>query len=227
MGTLSNFLSTGYRDGTPSRDVSSFRNLTEEQLEKHMSIAQYNDFMLTNAVRPAFNPVVIPQSGYRYDRYIDDQTNSEIPVIMASISREILMDTFLSLLDRLGDTVDVIVETSHEQPEGQHLDFCRENIDLSVLQSVLLDFEDLLLDDGCFGIAVLNPRKPLEVQMDEHKLLVVYGRDNEICERVLGHYEVPRIDDMKFITEAEHVHNSSLEYLDRFHELRRSLGIDN
>lgn len=226
MGSISDFLASGYRDGTPSGDSSSFRHLTEEQLEEHMSIAQYDEFTLTNAVRPAFNPTVIPRTGFRFDSYVDSRTDAEIPVIMASISRPALLDTFLTLIDQLGDTVDVIVETSHEQPADKHLDFCRKNIDNSVLQSILLDFEDLLLDDGCFGIAVLNPRKPLEVQMDEHKLLVVYGRDNELCERVLRNFSVPRVDDMQFITEAEHIHNSSLEYLDRFRELCLSLGID-
>ena len=58
-----------------------------------------------------------------------------------------------------------------------HVDLYREHIDLPVLKSILYDFEELLLNDGCTGIAVLNPHMPLEVQFDEHKLLIAYGHD--------------------------------------------------
>ena len=51
MGFLQNFLKTGYRDGTPSGDVSSFRHLSEEQLEQHMSVSRYGDFTLTDAIK--------------------------------------------------------------------------------------------------------------------------------------------------------------------------------
>ena len=55
------------------------------------------------------------------------------------------------------------------------MDLYREHIDMPVLKSTLYDFEDLLVNDGCTGIAVLNPGLPQEVQFDEHKLLIVYG----------------------------------------------------
>ena len=44
-----------------------------------------------------------------------------------------------------------------------------------MLKSILWDYEDLLVNDGCTGIAVLNPGVPQEIQFDEHKLLIVYG----------------------------------------------------
>ncbi|MFN9234510.1 MAG: hypothetical protein ACK6D4_07700, partial [Planctomyces sp.] len=69
MGFLQNFLKTGYRDGTPSGDVSSFRHLSEEQLEQHMSVSRYGDFTLTDAIRPAYSLEVIPRTGYRHECY--------------------------------------------------------------------------------------------------------------------------------------------------------------
>ena len=60
-------------------------------------------------------------------------------------------------------------------PVNDQEDLYREHIDVPVLKSILLDFEDLLLNDGCTGIAVINPAKRQEVQLDEHKLLIVYG----------------------------------------------------
>ena len=209
MGFLQNFLKTGYRDGTPSGDVSSFRHLSEEQLEQHMSVSRYGDFTLTDAIRPAYSLEVIPRTGYRLECYTDEETGAKIPVLMASVSKEHLFDVFMSLLEPLGPVVDVVLETSHERAPGQHSDMYREQIDLPVLQSVLYDFEELLLNDGCCGLAVLNPNLPLEVQLDEHKLLFVYGRQNRACELALRRSQIPLIEDMRVITEAEHVHSSS------------------
>ena len=44
----------------------------------------------------------------------------------------------------------------------------------------------MLLNDGCTGIAVLNPGIPQEVQFDEHKLLIVYGDDLAGFEQVFA-----------------------------------------
>ena len=136
-----------------------------------------------------------------------------------------MFDTFLSLLDPLGETVDVVLETSHTGFSSGHTDLYREHIDLSVFQSTLYDFEEMLLDDGCCGIAVLNPRKPMEIQLDEHKLLFVYGRDNEEYENAFDHNGVKANEELRFITEAEHVHSSSDEFSERFEQLCYHLGI--
>ena len=83
-----------------------------------------------------------------------------------------------------------------------------------------------MTNDGCTGIAVLNPHLPQEVQLDEHKLLIVYGKDLRAYENILGEQRVPCRDDMRFITEAEHVHSTSERYVDQFEELKASLGMD-
>ena len=86
--------------------------------------------------------------------------------------------------------------------------------------------EDLLLNDGCTGLAVLNPGIPQEVQFDEHKLLIVYGKDLRQYEQVLGDWNIPCRDDMRFITEAEHVHSTNDEYIQQFEQLKMRLGIE-
>jgi hypothetical protein len=99
-------------------------------------------------------------------------------------------------------------------------------MDMPVLLSTLWDFEDLLTNDGCTGIAVLNPSVPQEVQFDEHKLLIVYGNDLSSYEEILRRYGLPCDDEMKFITEAEHVHSSSDTYVQQFDQLKMRLGMD-
>jgi len=120
----------------------------------------------------------------------------------------------------------VVLETSHDRDAKGHVDLYREHIDLPVLKSILYDYEDLLLNDGCTGIAVLNPAMPLEVQFDEHKLLIACGQELNHFENILQDRCVPCNDEMKFITEAEHVHSSNEKYADQFEELKMRLGME-
>ena len=108
-----------------------------------------------------------------------------MPVLAASVSSEQLFDVFMDLLDPLGEEVDVVLESSHESEPGNHDDLYREHMDTVILKSTLYDYEDLLLNDGCTGLAALNPNGPMEVQFDEHKLLFVYAHDLEPFEQIL------------------------------------------
>lgn len=226
MGFLKRFLKTTPRDGESQPGYSSFENVSDADLESHMNIARYGDFTLTDAIRPSYNLEVVPQAGYRHDWYMDRESGTRIPVIMAAASRDDLFDLFMELLDPLGEQPDVVLETSHDRENGTHRDLYREHIDMPVLQSTLYDFEDLLLDDGCAGVAVLNPQKPTEVQLDEHKLIIIYGNNPREFEDIFARYGIPCDENLRFITEAEHVHSSSEEYVDRFETLRYRLGID-
>ncbi len=144
---------------------------------------------------------------------------------MAAASRERLFDLFIELIDPLGDVVDVVLETSHHGGNG-HQDLYREHIDVPVLKSILFDFEEMLLNDGCTGIAVLNPSKQQEVQFDEHKMLIAYGKPLEPFERIMIEHDVYPDKTIQFITEAEHVHSSSDKYSRMFEQLQMRLGID-
>jgi len=226
MGFLQRFFRNVFRDASPPMSNSSFEHLSEEQLEAHLGIGRYGGFALTDAVRPSYDLQVVPKEGYRHDMYRDPENRSSVPVLMVSASRENLFELFMDLLEPLGCEVDVVLETSHHRDNRGHVDLYREHIDLPVLKSTLYDYEDLLLNDGCTGIAVLNPAVPVEVQFDEHKLLIVYGNDLSMFEEILSGREVVCDDAMKFITEAEHVHSSSDVYSRMFDELKTRLGMD-
>ena len=202
------------------------------KLAAHWQKDCYGAFRLTNAVRPAPHVPVVPQAGFRLDVFHDRRTGLRVPVAAAAVSREQLFDVFLDLLYQLGDTVDVVLETSHRgsgspQRDGssQHRDLYREHIDLPVLMSIFCDFEDLLLNDGCTGVAVLSTTEPCEVQFDEHKLLVVYSRDLEPAERVFRQQGLARDDHLKLLTDGEHLHGTDPHYADQFEQLCLRVGI--
>ena len=226
MGFLKRFIKSTTRNEQAVRKHSSFSSITEKQLEEHLNVARYGSFLMTDAVRPSFDLEVVPSAGYRRDVYRDKENGADVPVLMAAESRERLFDLFLDLLDPLGDEVDVVLETSHESDRDGHEDLYRERMDLPVLKSILYDFEDLLLDDGCTGIAVLNPRVPLEVQFDEHKLLIVYGEDLWPFEEVFADYDLRCSSDIRFVTEGEHVHSSSDDFTAKFEQLKYRIGVE-
>jgi hypothetical protein len=228
MGFLKKFFTNVFHEsGDTSRSAtSSFEQLNENDIEAHLNIASYGKFRLTDAIRPSYDLQVKPVQAFRHDRYFDEESQTKVPVLMAAASRECLFDLFIELIQPLGETVDVVLETSHHRNSSQHQDLYREHIDMPVLTSILYEYEDLLLNDGCTGIAVLNPGLPQEVQFDEHKLLVVYGTPLTQYERVLKSNSVPLQPDVRFITEGEHVHSTTDRYFERFQQLKTELGMD-
>jgi hypothetical protein len=226
MSFLQRFLERVLRTNTSGMPRTSFDDLSQDQLDAHLKVGQYGSFALTDAVRPSFGLEIVPREGYRRDVYRDPETGNSMPVLAASISSERLFEVFMDLLDPLGDEVDVVMESSHESEPGAHADLYREHIDTVILKSTLYDYEELLLNDGCTGLAALNPSGPMEVQFDEHKLLFVYAHDLEPFERILLDAGLHRDDMLKFISEAEHLHSTDDVYKEQFDELRYRLGID-
>jgi hypothetical protein len=190
--------------------------------EAHLARRRYGRFSLTEAIRPAWQSGIVPKAGYRYDTYADAGTGDQLPALVAAVSSEQLFETFLQLLEPLGDTCDVVIESSHDR-HSELASFSREGIERVLLESLLWDFEDLLLNDGCTSIAVMHPEAPLEVQLDEHKLLVTYSPDRATFEWVLRRQELPRNDGLQVISQGDHMHTSSGRYSRRFERLVQQL----
>ena len=232
MGFLKRFFTTVFQEGNiPYGKIdfavgNSFEHVPKQELEAHLDVSRYGNFSLTDAIRPSYDLKIMPHEGFRHDRYRDEQSTTTVPVLMGAVSRERLFETFLEMLDPLGQVVDVVLETSHHRDDVGHTDLYREHIDMPVLKSILYDFEDLLTNDGCTGIAVLNPSIPQEVQFDEHKLLIIYGEELDEYEAIFVQHGVPCDDRIRFLTEAEHVHSSKDIYQQRFEELKTDLGMD-
>jgi hypothetical protein len=217
------------QSNTPARaqNVTKFQQISEAELEAHLQVFRYGVFDLTDAIRPSIELEIVPKQGFRHDTYIDPTSKAKVPVVMAAASRERLFDLFIDMIHTLGPVVDVVLETSHYRQSSGHQDFYREHIDMPVLKSILYDFETMLLNDGCTGIAVLNPQRQQEVQFDEHKMVIAYGSPLESFERVLISHDVYIDEQMRFLTEAEHVHSSSDAYYQQFQSLCMRLGMEN
>ena len=236
MGTLKRF----YRNILQNR--LSFVSGTNKdrihvlELESHLATVTYGKFTLTDAVRPSFDLKIIPEQGYKYDRLKIGTNNVTalqrigsrwlMPVLVVSVSIERLFETFLDMLNPLGDTVNIALETSHCYSGACRTDLHREHIDLPVLKSFLYDHEELILHDGCIGVSVLDPKIPAEIRFDEHKLIFVYAKSLQPFEKILRRHNIQRNETMRLLTDAEHVHITRDEYFQRFKTLQLSLGMD-
>jgi hypothetical protein len=198
--------------------------VNSDRMADHLRKDRYGDFWLTEAIRPSLDQQVVPREGYRAEVYRDAKANFKVPVLVAAVSRERLFDVFLDLLDPLGDVVDVVLETSHESKASKHIDLFRENVDLPVLKSYCCEFEELLMHDGCTGVAVLSTIGPMEVQFDEHKLLVVYASDLAPFAEVLKRHGISQDNSMKIITEGEHLHSTDPKFRAAFDQFTSRLG---
>jgi hypothetical protein len=168
---------------------------------------------------------VTPCEGYRVKVWRDRELKLRLPMLSAAVSREKLFDVFTSLIELLGEELHVVLEGSHGRGVDDHVDHRRNNIDAPVLLSHCYDFEDLLLDDGCTGIAVLKADEPVEVQFDEHKLITIYAPDLAPFERILAEAGIRKRPTMAFLSEGEHLHHSAADHPDRFREFCWKLGV--
>jgi len=191
----------------------------------HMARRRYGNFTLTDAIRPGWRLDVVPRAGYRHDAWNDPRGGTRLPALVAAVSAENLFETFLELLEPLGDACDVVLDSSHEGAAGT-VSRTRESVERLVLESLLWEFEDVILDDGCTGIAVMHPELSMEVQLDEHKLLVVYAPSRLPFEKILRARGLGRDDRLQVISQGEHVHSSQARFAHRFEELAGRLGAE-
>jgi len=215
----------GSRSLSPRPAYRQGANVRTEKLPAHLNVDRYGDFVLTAAIRPGAGVPVTPRQGYRRDVYRDQQSGAQVPVLAAAVSRETLFDCFVDLVELLGPVVDVVMETSHDSKQGGHRDLMRHHIDLPVLLSHFYDHEDLLLNDGCTGTAILAQSGTMEVQFDEHKLLVVYAQNLAPFEEVFARHGVKCIEGLRLITEGEHLHSTEPHYQDEFEQMCCRIGV--
>jgi len=212
--------------GATSDAESPFAHPDRAAFEAHLERKNYGPFTLTEAVRPGWHAGVVPREGYRFDTYSDPHTRARLPAIIAAVSRERLFETFIELLSPLGESCEVVLESSHEKRGRDRQEYVRESVERLVLESLLWDFEDLLTNDGCSGIAIMHPQLPMEVQLDEHKLLIIYAPSRAPFAERLEACGVGRNDELQVISQGEHLHTSHSRYAKAFNRLRHRLGAE-
>jgi len=214
--------------------LSPIAEFTEEQIQARLSVAQYGDLILPDAVRPAPNTPVNLCRGYRHDESCEsrgimalfEEASQTLPVLTITESRGKIMELFKKLIKPLGERVDAILETHHNYPGGgnQHGHLYHMNIDMPDMQR-LLSAEDVLLNDGYAGLVIRNPETYQEAQLEDHKLIrVFHGDRHDAYRRILEDNQVPCKEGMKVISEQNHFHFGRWDSAERFFQLAKELG---
>ena len=176
---------------------------------------------------------VILTEGYRNEIDIDDKTGKSIPVLIIATHRSKIFDLFMDLLDELKSSneaecqVKVIFGSTHNNPI-KHESFCREDIDLSLVQSSLHSVKEKILSDGDTSIAIIlhgSDDNFSGVMLDEHKLLFVYNKERlQDFEKILYSYGIEKNDQICFVNEYTHEHCSSKAHYKSFCNLVEEVG---
>ena len=185
-------------------------------------------FHLTGAIKPTREDDISLQESFRIETYEDADSRDRIPMLTAAVSREQLFDAFLSILDQLGETVDVVVESRHEITDQSQMprDFLREQLDMAVFKSYCIEFEKEIVEDGCLSIAVMDPRGPCEVQLDDHKLIVIFAKNLNPFIHLLEGFGLDQDNGMQLVSEVEHIHYTSAELSDRLEVFCMSINAE-
>ena len=73
--------------------------------------------------------------------------------------------------------------------------------------------------------SLASATRPAEIQFDEHKVLTVYAHNLRPFRRVFKSFAIPRDDEMKLISEGEHLHATDPTHYPEFKRLCQRLGI--
>jgi len=161
--------------------------------------------VVSHAVRPDSSNF-LPVEGYK-----KSVGQKGMPVIMAAAAREKITDLFSTLIEPLGERVDVVLETEHHmRPRGIYERRYRD-IESLTLRSCLWDHEHLIRDDGHTGIAVVGSIDDTfeEVFLTSHKVIIIFNLQRGIYEEILQDYGLLQNQEQTFIHDRNHTHYTS------------------
>jgi len=187
---------------------------------------RHGEFRLTEAVRPAVHVTVPLREGFRRGRFRVPESREVLRTLCVAVSAERLFDVFLALLEPFGEAVEVVLESSHDgSRDDRGHELRRDQVETPILASYCCEFEDLLLNDGCTGIAVLSEDGSSELQFDEHKHLTVYSHDTKPFRRILRRLGLTEDPGLNLVFEADHWHSTTPAFAAEFEQFCGQLGV--
>ena len=196
--------------------------VSEEVIRTLLQKRTFGDFTFTDAVRPQ-DESFLTQEGYEVHSL--DTSNAPERIVIAAVSRQKLFDVFTELLEPLGELLDVVLETEDEEDESV-FEAHSYGTDRLYLQSVLPDFEDVLLNCGNTKIGVVSTERPKRVELDFHKLLLLYGKKIRPFLQILVENNIPQLIDMHTIDDVDQYRISDTEFPDQIQRMMNELGME-
>lgn len=124
-------------------------------------------------------------------------------VMTIAASRGKILPLFRDLLQHLG--TDLAMEMSRKMHGHLMTRGFRDDVHASVLQSSLIDYEELLINDGTFALSVYAPDWQREIQITPDKLIKIYHDRLAPFVRTAKQHSLQASPDMKFVSDIRHM----------------------
>lgn len=175
------------------------RKITNEMIQEAMNNRSFGDFTLSPAVVFFKDGDMIPSEGYKVEKRVMPGGHVQSRMVV-SASAEKVLDVFDEFVSLLGENCSVVVEDFRAE-NGDHVDHFAYYKDTFVVRSILLDFEDLLTNDGFVGLAVWSEAAQAEVQLNRHKIIQIFAKDTSRFEQVLAEFDIEENPELRFFFE--------------------------
>jgi len=124
-----------------------------------------------------------------------------------SLSYERLRPVFFSLLRMLTGKVFIVAQIHTDDYYRESDTYISEEPgDPRQIERWIADWQDVVFDDGFFGIGAFCESPTAEVFLDEHKSIHVYHHDPDFMENALEQLGIPFVMDLKFFWDEPHYH---------------------
>jgi len=197
---------------------------TDNEIQEAFENKIFGDFKLSNAVVFFKNQNVVPKEGFRI--FTNDETaESGIKQVLISVSAEKIFDIFDELLKTLGDTFHFVVDDFRSE-NGEYSGNYGYNKDAFIVRSLLIDYEDLVVNNGFVAFAAFNPELQTEVHLLREKVISVVTKDIYRFVSVLIDNEIDEKSDLGFVWDGNYLLFSQQAEEELFDPLISALNVD-
>lgn len=159
-----------------------------------------DDFVLTGAARPLGEGSITPVEGYRVT---DVEKDGSVFFIVAAVSAEKIWNLLLSMIELLGDTMQMAILNNNTN-DGKSIDYITDEMDRYVLLDLLQTHRDLVLNDGGVEICFFSAAARMEMRLDACKHFQIYVADLVPIIDLLHDFDISAVEDIRFFPEGAH-----------------------
>lgn len=96
------------------------------------------------------------------------------------------------------------------------------------MKSVIASYQDLLLNDGTRVFAIASQQGECEVQLDDHKLMIIYFPDKKTglrVEETLKKFGLQNSPQLPTVLDVDHSHKNKIHHRDALNQLESTLNM--
>jgi len=190
---------SAFKSGIRKTEHAESRKITDEMIQEAMNNRTFGEFTLSPAVVFFKDGDLIPSEGYKVEKRVMPGGHVQSRMVV-SASAEKVLDVFDEFVALLGENCSVVIEDFRVE-NGDHVAHFAYYKDTFVVRSILLDFDDLLTNDGFVSLAVWSEAARAEVQLTRHKIIQVFARDTSRFEQVLAEFSILENPELRFFFE--------------------------